>query len=199
MKAGHLARLFSLGGDMKAIRFAALILLAAVSVQAQPPTPTTDVKALDKAMHDRFGDVETAAIPIGLPGAQARDALAFLFSPYASFRMDITERVRKMEPVTDLVYPTEATVTIFPDRIIGPNIIKVVVQRNGVIVEPLRSTLGPREFTAVNGGKRERYAGIVVYPLSTFAPGATVTVTLVPECCANVVKKLSDKQLERFK
>lgn len=64
-------------------------------------------------------------------------------------------------------------------------------------MQPLRTTLVPRQMVTRIGAKEVIHSGEVVYPLSAFAPGAGVTVTVVaiPASGPNITKIFDSLEL----
>jgi hypothetical protein len=145
-------------------------------------------------LRSKCGDLEG---PVTLsPGTSY---YAGLFSPYLIFRSAFAARLRKFESIEDIPFvEDEATISIEPATMTAPDIVKVVVQRDGTVVEPLRSSLAPQEFKNRLGGSVMLHSGSVTFPLSTFAPGATVIITLVPNKGETASNKLDTKRLAKF-
>ncbi len=81
----------------------------------------------------------------------------------------------------------------------APDIIKVVLKRNGEIIQPNWSTLEPHVFTNKMGASTTLHAGDVEFPCSAFSPDGTVTITAIPESGINIVKVLGPNDLKPFK
>lgn len=101
-----------------------------------------------------------------------------IFAPVGVFEQVAAERVRKMEPLGLLSLRTSIEILVSPSQIDSQDIERIVVTRNGVIVSPLSSTLAPKTFTTRLGAKTVLHAGSVYYPLTAFAPGVGVKVTV---------------------
>jgi hypothetical protein len=70
-----------------------------------------------------------------------------LAGPLSLFFTEASERIRKFEPISPPpTWSSEAHVLVTPSRIDAPDIEKVIVQRNGAIVPPLRTNLVVREL-----------------------------------------------------
>jgi hypothetical protein len=110
------------------------------------------------------------------------------------------EAVRKFNPMPTVPWTDELQILISPSRIDSPDIEKVIVERNGVAVAPLRSNLIPRELTTAMGGKARLRAGDVVFPLAAFnnGPGVVVKITLVPASGTNIVRSFNSIALRGF-
>jgi hypothetical protein len=121
------------------------------------------------------------------------------FFPYGTYRSGISEAIRKRESLDSVSVPHAVNIAVTPKRIDAPDIVKVIVERDGVEVVPISSSLAPTVMTTRIGAKRAIHAGAVLFPCSAFAPGATVVVTAIPESGTNMVLTLSQKQLERLK
>ena len=104
-----------------------------------------------------------------------------------------------MDPIDRVPFLSAVAVMIEPKELGAPDIIKVVVQRDGQIVEPLASTLLPREFKSRMGAVQVIHSGMVTYSLSAFAPSGTVIVTAIPESGQNLRIALDSALLARLK
>jgi hypothetical protein len=120
------------------------------------------------------------------------DALTILISgPLGLFYSEARERIRKFEPLTPApAWRPEVHIVVNPTQIDAPDIEKIIVQRNGVVVPPLRVALTPREMVTHMGAKSMIHSGEVMYPLSAFEPGAgaSVTVIAIPASGSNIVR-----------
>jgi hypothetical protein len=90
-------------------------------------------------------------------------------------------------------------IIVYPSRIDAENIEKVVVTRDGAIVEPIENTLTQTELETRMGAKVKIGAGVVTYPPDTFLPGAEVIITAIPVNGANLTKKLSPNDLKKIR
>lgn len=128
----------------------------------------------------------------GLLSVGDSDALSIWISgPLGIFYSDARERVRKFEALIPAPgWQREVQVIVSPSQIDSPDIEKVIVQRNGAVVPPLRSTLAPRQMVTRMNAKSMIHSGTVTYPLSAFEPGAGVTVTIIaiPASGANITR-----------
>jgi hypothetical protein len=97
----------------------------------------------------------------GMQSVVLSKALTILISgPLGLFLIDAGERVRKFEPLTPPhAWRPEVDIIIGPDQIDAPDIEKVIVQRNGVIVPPLRTALIAREMVTRMGAKSMIHVG----------------------------------------
>jgi hypothetical protein len=99
--------------------------------------------------------------------------------PLGYFFAAARERFRKYEPLAPPpVWAPGVHIVITPQQGDAPDIEKVVVQRNGTTVEPLRSSLAVRELVSRTGARRMIHGGEVIYPVSAFEPGVDVIVTV---------------------
>jgi hypothetical protein len=111
------------------------------------------------------------------------------------FELLVGEAVRKMEPTDKIPWPCGATINVSPSRIDGPDIERIVVKRDGVVIEPIRNDLVPTPLTTKLGVTRILHSGSVCYRPSTFEPGAEVIVTAIPVTGTNIVKTLEQGTL----
>lgn len=153
------------------------------------------VKELDKIVKDRWS-IENDYVWL-LPPATA-ELVAAISSPYVMFRSSFRTALRKREPLDSLELLDYAVIEISPRQISSPDISRVIVERDGVEVEPVKGSLEPKELSTRLGAKTMLHVGQLGYPLSAFAPGANVVVTLIPETGRNRVVKLTARQLAGF-
>ena len=127
------------------------------------------------------------------------DALdVYVTGPLFRLFADVRERVRKFEPVvTPSVWLPEVYVSVQPKQIGSPDIEKIILQRNGKVVPPLRTTLIAREMVTAIGAKSMIHSGVVTYPLSAFEPGVgvTVTITAIPAFGSNITRTFDSLEL----
>lgn len=107
-----------------------------------------------------------------------------------------SERIRKMEPIGEVPWPTGFFVSVSPSQIGAPDIVKIVVTRDGVQIQPVADHLTARQFSTRMGAKSLIHAGDVFFPDAAFLPGARVVVTAIPESGNNIVKTLTDEELK---
>ena len=153
------------------------------------------VRGVDKRVRALVGDFESFPIYF-----ESRDDISImLLTPYMSYRMALIERLRRMEPSNDIPWEGSAVIRVGPKQIDSPDIIRIVVQRDGKQIPPLKTLLTPREFKTRIGAATTIHAGDVLFPMTAFSPGATVTITAIPNSGINLVQTLQTAQLERLK
>ena len=152
----------------------------AMSLRSKHPDANEFIIALDKAM-----GVDTARMTTGILDRSvvfsSDDLMITLMMPYETYRFFLMEAARKREPLESVSVIPGVTVYVSPSRIGSPDIIKLIVERNGVVVPPIESALAPAPFETRMGARETIHQGAVVYNCSTFAPGADITITGVPE------------------
>lgn len=122
----------------------------------------------------------------------------FISGPLGNFFAEARERVRKFEPlVPPPVWSAYVQILVSPDRIDAPDIEKIIVQRNGSVIAPIRTALVMRELVTAIGAKRMIHSGTVTYPVSAFEPGAGVTVTVIaiPASGSNITRTFDSIEL----
>lgn len=124
------------------------------------------------------------------------DAILIALSPPNWAYVDrISETLRKRDPVDAIAVPGTFGVIVSPSRINAPDIIKIVVERDGKTVEPLANELVPTPLSTAIGAQVVLHAGRVSYPCAAFLPGARVTITAIPNMGVNVVKVIGQNDL----
>ena len=84
----------------------------------------------------------------------------------------------------------------------SPDIIDIVVERDGKVIEPLQKLLQPRTIQAVigagRGANRTVHEGGYLYPASAFDPGGKVVVTAVSDAGRKYSKELFERDLRKI-
>lgn len=160
-------------------------------VRAANPTDTDAfLRALDRAAGVDFtameptrnGDVRLLSV----------DGIVVTLTPrYGLYRLALSEQIRKMEPIESTPIIDGHAVIVTPTTMDAPDIVKVALQRNGVIVQPIESSLASKVFQNRMGASTTKHAGMVLFPCSAFAPDSIVTVTLIPDVGENISKTLT--------
>jgi hypothetical protein len=120
-------------------------------------------------------------------------AVAF---PPRLYRFNLSEALRKREPIATATAPSVVVIDVNTSRIDAPIIEKVIVERNGKVVPPLSNSLAPHTMVTRLGAKVVLNNGRLTYLCSAFFPSAQVTITGIPSAGANMVRTLNDDQLE---
>jgi hypothetical protein len=123
---------------------------------------------------------------------------AWLVFPYAAYRLALFEALRKREPIDDVAAAPGVAISVSPTRIDAPDIVKVVVERDGKERESVINLLKPTTMETRSGGKAVLHTGAVFYPCAAFAPGALVHIELIPERGANIVRDTRPSELAVF-
>lgn len=129
------------------------------------------------------------------------DALIIaVLGPVVKFEMAAKQRVRKFEPLAGLPWDPTVSVVVEPGQIDAPDVEKILVHRNGTIVQPLRNDLISKVLETRLGAKRTIHSGAVVFPLETFAPAVNIEliITAIPASGSNIVKRFTGNDLRRI-
>lgn len=114
----------------------------------------------------------------------------------------VAERVRKFiaAPAAVAWNPTYS-VAIVPRQIDAPDIERVIVQRNGVQVSALNTSLKPQTMITKMGAKTTINAGVVNFPASAFTPDKSVEVkvTLIPAVGSSIVHVFTNEELHSIR
>jgi hypothetical protein len=157
--------------------------------------PNEVVLALDKRFRARWGSFES--FPVSL--VRREELSIFLTTPYMAYRRAVIEYLRMREPLRNVPWVAAGVVTVSPDRNNAPDIVKIVVQRDGREVAPLKDLLRPMTFTNGFGQSALLHAGEVHFPMSAFSPGAPVTIAAVPQTGERLTLTLDDAQLQELR
>lgn len=150
---------------------------------------------LDARVRARWGDFESFPVSI-----VRQDKLSVvLTTPFLRYRRTLAEYLKIDRPLADIPWIDGVVVSVEPLRIDAPDITAVVIERGGQKVSPIESRLKLMTFTNGSGEQSAIHAGDVRFPLSAVAPGATVTVSLIPRGAASLVTTLETTQLQLLK
>jgi hypothetical protein len=177
--------------------------------QAQAVAALTDAGARAKNDANAFETAFRSAIRktapdfTGIPKfVESSDALSIIvLGPGTGFFSAASEKVRKFESLAPPPpWLSGISIVVFPKQINAPDIEKVIVQRGGKTIAPLRTTLAPKEMVTRIGAKRMIHSGEVTYPLSAFepGPGVTVTVIAIPASGSNITETFDALELREI-
>lgn len=173
--------------------------IRALTVQAMASSPAGDLNQpilfLDRAIQKQWGDF----ISVGISIVRSDDLYVLLQMPYAMYRQELIERMRKREPIESIPWSDDAVIRVAPTRINSPDVIKIIVERDGKEIAPTKNLLLPTPLQTAIGFKKVLHQGAVMFPRSAFAPGAKVTVTVIPESDRNIVLTISNSDLEQLR
>jgi hypothetical protein len=153
------------------------------------------VLALDRRFRARWGDFESFPVSI----VRREDLSITLSAPYMTYRRALADHLRMGDSVAGIPWIEAGVVTVSPGHIDAPDITHVIVERDGKAVPPLESLLKAMSFTNGSGESAVIHAGDVRFPMSAFAPGASVTLTAVPDAGASFVFTLDASLLQTLK
>ena len=156
---------------------------------------TEIVLTLDEGFRERFGDFESFPITI----VRREDLSIVLSTPFMTYRRTLAEYLRMGDPLAKIPWIPSAVINVSPLQLGAPDITRVVVERNGKRVEPADNLLKPMTFTNGSGDSLSIHAGEVRFPMSAFAPGATVIVSAIPRTGEPFVLTLDESQLQTLK
>lgn len=156
---------------------------------------TEIVLTLDERFRGRFGDFESFPITI----VKREDLSVVLSTPFMAYRRTLAEYLRMGDPLAKIPWIPSAVVNVGPLQLGAPDIVRVVVERNGQPVPPAETLLKPMTFTNGNGDSAVINAGDVRFPMSAFAPGAVVIVSAIPRAGEPFAITLDESQLRTLK
>lgn len=156
---------------------------------------TALVLALDRQVRDTWGEFESFPISV----VRREDLLVTLSSPYMSYRRALVDALRTKRPIDGLAWVGTAVLSVSPARLSSPDVERVVLMRNGREIPPLKDGLRPMTFSNGSGEQGTLHAGDIHWPMSAFAPGAAVAVTLHGRSGNPLVYDFSDAELTTLK
>ncbi|HKW00995.1 MAG TPA: hypothetical protein VJN96_14310 [Vicinamibacterales bacterium] len=135
-----------------------------------------------------------------VPIVSSSDLVVLAQGPVARLHVAAREAVRKFESLPAVLWSNDVDLVVAPTRIDSPDIEKIVVQRNGLAVAAIRSSLALRQLSTAMGASKMIHSGSVTFPLSAFDPGAgvTATVILIPSTGDNIVRSFGSIELRAF-
>lgn len=195
--------------------FRALIFtMASAALVAQRATPTTIVtednaralaqeavsvikpgnqKDFDKAFQERIRRI--------VPNYKSGGATLLsgplsvtIFSRLAAFQSRAGERVRKLESITTTPWPAdEVVVYVISTRLTDPLVEKIVVNRNGIIIEPTASDIQEHQAKNLLGASMTVRDGWAAFPASAFAPDRKLDlrIMIIPVSGRNQVSRVT--------
>lgn len=152
------------------------------------------IAAFLKAVKPIAPDYETNGVPI----IEADSIFVAIAGPLRLFQYAAAESLRRFESPDKLPWAPGITIGVSVRQITAPDIVNIVVTRNGTRVEPIENRLVIGERTTAMGAKNKVHEGQIVFPAAAFDPGGDVIVTLIPENGKNVTKKLTDRDLRKL-
>ena len=125
--------------------------------------------------------------------------------PVSAFEHAVVTQLQKRQPPSPVVWAPDVTISVIPESADAPDIKQIVVQRTDTsrpaggeaMATQLSSTLAPRRLPGAPPAAAPIHYGDVVFPLSTFEPGAGVTVRViaVPGSGPNLSRSFTSLQL----
>lgn len=173
----------------------ASLRMLARSLSAKYTDRTEFTRALDAAVgvDTTFADAHSSI------SISSRDALSISVRfPYQAYRESVLDALRKRDPIDAITVPSSVSVSVFVFRIDAPDIVKVVVERDGKVVPARLNQLKTRLLTTALGARALLHEGSVLYPCAAFDPDASVRVIAIPEAGSNIVAELPSDQLLMF-
>jgi hypothetical protein len=86
-------------------------------------------------------------------------------------------------------------IAVAPSGIHAPDIVRVIVERDGKVVAATLNTLKPTAMTTRMGAKAVIRSGVIHFNCQAFVQGAIVTVIAIPESGANLERIYSSREL----
>jgi hypothetical protein len=105
----------------------------------------------------------------------------YLQSPYWAYRTGVAEASRKREALSSVYIPPGVQVQISPSTIDAPDIMKLVLERDGKEVVPIANELKPATFTTrlFDYSARRYLSGVVPRPRNTTFSGGRTQIQLL--------------------
>jgi hypothetical protein len=181
--------------DYLARRFVSTVLIAAlvgagrISAQSSPPSADGIIERLtmetrDQAIACGRAGIDCAVAPYALCPLNGRYA-ARIATPYSRVASAVYEALKaggRPNPMT----PGAATrwgvgVFVFPaeDSANAESIQRLEIRREGRVIRPTTSTVGPISARMPDGATKQLTRGFFAFPFDAFAPTADVTVIFV--------------------
>jgi hypothetical protein len=153
------------------------------------------VLGLDSRVRARWGDFESFPITI----VRREDLSIVLSTPFMTYRRALAEYLRMGDSLDRLPWIPTAVISISPSRLEAPDILRVIVERNGKEIPAAENLLKPMSFTNGSGDSATIHAGEVRFPMTAFAAGGPVKISAVPAKGDSFTYELDDSQLATLK
>jgi hypothetical protein len=157
--------------------------------------PSGILLGLDRRFRAEWGEFESFPLSI----VKSEDLGITLTTPFMGFRRTVADHLRIKRPLREVAWVDAAVISVSPARTSAPDITNIRLARNGAAVQPLKNGLRPMTFTSGRGDSAVLHAGDVLFPMSAFAPGATVTITAEAREREPFVLTLQDAELGQLK
>ena len=128
-----------------------------------------------------------------------------ILGPVSAFESAVMVQLQKGQPPLAVTWAPDVTISVMPENPDAPDIKQVVVQRTDtsrpgrgeMMATQLSSSLASRRLPGTPPAAKPISYGDVVFPLSTFEPGAGVTVRViaVPSSGPNLSRSFTTLQL----
>jgi len=125
-----------------------------------------------------------------------------VMGPGEMMLMQASQSLKRGEAIDGIGWPGGVTVYVSALTNESPDIVDIVVERDGKVIEPLRKNLQSRTTQTVlgarQGANRTVHEGGYVYPTSAFDPGGKVVVTAVSDSGRKYTKEVFDRDLRKI-
>ncbi len=117
-----------------------------------------------------------------------------------SFEAGAAAAVGNRQNIGSAHWPAGVTVSVTPRQSNCPNIRRMVLKRNGTVVEPLSDFLTPTPMPTEGGATRTVGRGPVSYPREAFDPKGdpVITITAIPENGDAITVTLKPPEISRL-
>jgi hypothetical protein len=113
--------------------------------------------------------------------------------PYASYLLQLSEANAKGHSLSDVAPPAPiVAVMVSASKMYAPDIVNILVDRDGKEMKPVANSLAPTEFANRFGAKTVTHSGTVAFPCSAFALGVPVVVTAIAASGVRIVSTIFD-------
>lgn len=151
-----------------------------------------------KEIRKIWNDYDNKAQPV----YERAEMVVGVMGPAEMMLSQAVSNFRRQEGIAGITWPGSVTVYVSALSNESPNIVDIVVERDGKVIEPLRKGLIPRTMTAALGGRqgkpKEVHEGAYTYPTSAFDPGTSVTVSAVSDGGRKYSRTIFDRELRKL-
>jgi hypothetical protein len=166
---------------------AALIIgFARAAVAGHAASPGEAVRAFSR---DYLASGHPHASPLVWTAREAEHLELQVYPPAAWLYLQLQERIRKVESLDDPLpvrAENELVVFLTPKTIDAPDIVKIVIEQAGVLLQPTFNQLEPRTGRTGFGVPVTKHGGVVYFDASRLSPRETARILLIPERGANL-------------
>jgi hypothetical protein len=153
-------------GEVTPAARAELLQHAQEAIASHPTSPDAAMQAFGQWFSPTYSGMYAPVRAV----VETNDLSVEIITPIRQFAEVVLERIRRLEPLTGLDAWTSPGVAleIQPKTVDGPDIVKVLVEKDGSLVQPTLSKLESHTYQTKLGRDVQKIGGVIYFPLSAF-------------------------------